>query len=97
MGGGFVLELGKFGVNRGVIGEVTNDEGRRGVGVNAGRGDARWEVGAETFPEAVGLKVAGTEFSPVLLRSSSKRSRNRSSVRDEDNRHKVGLPCLSCR
>ena len=59
------MELGKFSANRGVVGEVTNDEGRRGVGVSVGRGDACWEVGAEAFPEAVSLKVAGTEFSPV--------------------------------
>ena len=32
----------------------------------------------------------------TVLRSSSKRSRNRSSIRDEDNRREVGLPCLSC-
>ena len=65
MGGGLVLELGKFGMDRGAIGEVMNDEGRRGVGVNVGRGDMRWEVGAEAFPEVVSLKAAGTEFSPV--------------------------------
>jgi hypothetical protein len=31
-----------------------------------------------------------------MLRSSSKRGRNRSSIRDEDDGCKVGLPCLSC-
>ena len=33
----------------------------------------------------------------AVLCSSSKHGRNRSSIRDEDNRRKVGLPCLSCR
>ena len=39
MGGGFILELGKFGVNRGAVGEIMDDEGRRGVGVDTRRGD----------------------------------------------------------
>ena len=65
MGGGFVLELGEFGANRGAVGEVTDDEGPRGIGGDARRGDACWEVGAEVFPEAVSLKATGTEFSPV--------------------------------
>ena len=65
MGGGFILELGKFGANRGAIGEVMDDEGRRGIGLDAGRGNAQGEVGAETFPEAISFKAAGTEFSPV--------------------------------
>ena len=39
MGGGFILELGKFGANGGTIGEVTNDEGRRGVGLDTRRGN----------------------------------------------------------
>ena len=65
MGGGFVLELGEFGADRGAAGKVADDEGRRGIGGDARRGDACWEVGAEVFPEAVSLKVTGTEFSPV--------------------------------
>jgi hypothetical protein len=40
MGGGFVLKLGKFDVSRGMIGEVTNDKGRRGVGVDTRRRNA---------------------------------------------------------
>ena len=32
MGGRFVLELGEFGADRGAAGEVTDDEGRRGIG-----------------------------------------------------------------
>ena len=40
MGGGFVLELGKFGADRGAVSEVTDDEGRRGIGGKARRGDA---------------------------------------------------------
>ena len=31
MGGGFILELGEFSANQGAIGEVADDEGRRGV------------------------------------------------------------------
>ena len=65
MGGGFVLKLGKFDASRRMIGEVTNDKGRRGVGVDTRRGNARGEVGAEAFPKAISFKVAGTEFSPV--------------------------------
>ena len=56
------MELGEFGVDRGVAGEVTDDEGRRGIGGDARRGDACGEVGAETFPEAISFKVAGTEL-----------------------------------
>ena len=59
------MELGKFGADRGAVGEVTDDEGRRGIGWETRRGDARGEVGAEAFPETVGLKATGTEFSPV--------------------------------
>ena len=59
------MELGQFGANRGARGEVTDDEGRRGIGVDTRRGDARGEVGAEAFPKAIGFKVTGTEFSPV--------------------------------
>ena len=59
------MELGKFSADRGAAGEVADDEGRRGIGREARRGDARGEVGAEAFPEMVGLKAAGTEFSPV--------------------------------
>ena len=59
------MELGKFGADGGATGEVTDDEGRRGIGREARRGDARGEVGAEAFPEAVSLEAAGTEFSPV--------------------------------
>ena len=40
MGGRFVLELGEFGTNRGAAGEVTDDEGRRGIGWEARRVDA---------------------------------------------------------
>ena len=40
MGGGFVLELGEFGADRGVVSEVADDEGRRGIGREARRGDA---------------------------------------------------------
>ena len=40
MGGRFVLELGEFGADRGATGEVTDDEGRRGIGGEARRGDA---------------------------------------------------------
>ena len=40
MGGGFVLELGEFGADRGAAGEVVDDEGRRGIGREARRGDA---------------------------------------------------------
>ena len=40
MGGGFVLELGKFGANGGTAGEVMDDKGRRGIGRDARRGDA---------------------------------------------------------
>ena len=42
-----------------------DDEGRRGVGVNMRRGNARWEVGLEVFPKTVGFQAAGTEFSSV--------------------------------
>ena len=59
------MELGEFGVDQGAAGEVTDDEGRRGLVLMWGGGDACWEVGAEAFPEAVSLKAAGTEFSPV--------------------------------
>ena len=59
------MELGEFGADRGAAGEVTDDESRRGIGRETRRGDACGEVGAEAFPEAVGLKAAGTEFSPV--------------------------------
>ena len=65
MGGRFILELGEFGANRGVAGEVTDDEGRRGIGGEVRRGDACWEVGAKAFPESVSLEATGTEFSPV--------------------------------
>ena len=65
VGGWFILELGEFGANRGAVGEVTDDEGQRGIGGDARRGDACWEVGAKMFPEAVSFKAAGTEFSPV--------------------------------
>ena len=40
MGGRFVLELGEFSVDRGAAGEVMDDEGRRGIGGDARRGDA---------------------------------------------------------
>ena len=40
MGGGFVLELGEFGVDRGAAGEVTDDKGRGGIGREVRRGDA---------------------------------------------------------
>ena len=40
MGGGFALELGEFGADRGAAGEVTDNEGRRGIGWEARRGDA---------------------------------------------------------
>ena len=40
MGGWFVLELGEFGADRGAAGEVADDEGRRGIGREARRGDA---------------------------------------------------------
>ena len=59
------MELGEFGMDRGVAGEVTDDKGRGGIGREARRGDACGKVGAEAFPEAVGLKAAGTEFSSV--------------------------------
>ena len=59
------MELGKFDVNRRAIGEVTDDEGRRGVGLDTRRGNARGEVGAKTFPKAISFKAAGTEFPPV--------------------------------
>ena len=39
MGGGFVLELGEFGADRGVAGEVADDEGRRGIGRETRRGN----------------------------------------------------------
>ena len=65
VGGGFILELGKFSANRGAIGEVTDDKGRRGIGLDVRRGNARGEVGAEMFPKAISFKVAGIEFSPV--------------------------------
>ena len=39
MGGGFVLELGEFGVDRGAAGEVMDDKGRRGIGREARRGN----------------------------------------------------------
>ena len=39
MGGGFVLELGEFGADRGAAGEVADDESRRGVGRETRRGD----------------------------------------------------------
>jgi hypothetical protein len=65
MGGGFILELGEFGVDRGVAGEVLDDKGRRGVCGDARRRDACGEVGAEAFPEAIGFEAAGAELSPV--------------------------------
>jgi hypothetical protein len=65
MGGGFVLESGEFGANRRAVGEVMDDESRRGIGGDARRGDACQEVGVEAFPEAVSLEATGTEFSPV--------------------------------
>ena len=65
MGGGFILELGEFGANGGAAGEITDDKGRRGVGRDARRGNACWEVGAKTLPEAISFKATGTEFSPV--------------------------------
>ena len=40
MGGGFVLELGEFSTDRGTVGEVTDDKGRRGIGRETRRGDA---------------------------------------------------------
>ena len=40
MGGGLVLELGEFSADRGAAGEVMDDEGRRGIGGDARRGDA---------------------------------------------------------
>ena len=40
MRGGFVLELGEFGADRGAAGEVADDESRRGIGREARRGDA---------------------------------------------------------
>ena len=40
MGGGFVLELGEFGADRGAAGEVADDEGQRGIGGKTRRGDA---------------------------------------------------------
>ena len=65
MGERFILELGEFSADRGVVGEVAHDKGRRGVGVGTRRGNARGEVGAEAFPKVISFKVAGTEFSPV--------------------------------
>ena len=40
MGGWFILELGEFGADRGAAGEVAEDEGRRGIGREARRGNA---------------------------------------------------------
>ena len=34
------MELGEFGADRGAAGEVADDEGRRGIGREARRGDA---------------------------------------------------------
>ena len=59
------MELGEFGADRGVVSEVTDNKGRRGIGGEAGRGDMCWEVGAEALPETVSLEATGTEFSPV--------------------------------
>ena len=59
------MELGEFGTDGGMAGEITDDKGRRGVGRDARRGDACWEVGAKMLPETVSLQAAGTEFSPV--------------------------------
>ena len=59
------MELGEFRANRGATGEVTDNKGRRGIGRNARRGNACWEVGAEALPEAVSFEATGTEFPPV--------------------------------
>ena len=59
------MELGKFGADRGAAGEIMDDKGRRGVGRDAWRGNACWEVGAKTLPEVISFKATGTEFSPV--------------------------------
>ena len=40
MKGQLVLELGKFSVDRGMVSEVADNKGRRGVVVNMRRGDA---------------------------------------------------------
>ena len=65
MGGGFALELGKFSADGRATGEVTDDEGRRRVGLDMRRGNAQGEVGTKAFPKAISFKAAGIEFPPV--------------------------------
>ena len=65
MGRQLVLELGEFSADRGATGEVTDDKGRRGVGVNVRRGNVRGEVGVDAFPEVVVLEAVDTEFPSV--------------------------------
>ena len=65
MGGGFALELGKFGADGRATGEVMDDEGRRRVGLDMRRGNAQGEVGTKVFPKAISFKAAGIEFPPV--------------------------------
>ena len=65
MEGQLVLELGEFSINKGMVGEVVDDKGRRGVGVNVEKGDARGEVGLDVFLEVVVFEASDAEFSPV--------------------------------
>ena len=65
MEGQLILELGEFSMNKGMVGEVVDDKGRRGVGVNVEKGDARGEVGLDVFLEVVVFKASDAEFSPV--------------------------------
>ena len=60
-----ILELGEFSMDKGMIDEVVGDKGRRGVGVNMEKGDARGEVGLDVFLEVVVFKASDAEFSPV--------------------------------
>ena len=65
MRGWFILELGEFSVDGGVTDKVMNNKSRRGVCVDARRGNARGEVGLDVFPEVVVLEAVDTEFPPV--------------------------------
>ena len=65
MGGQFILELEKFSADGGAAGEVVDDEGRRRIGVNVERGDARGEVGVNAFPETVVFEAVDREFPSV--------------------------------
>jgi hypothetical protein len=53
MGGGFIVELGEFGANRGATGEVVDGEEWVRDIRGGGRGDTFGKVVLDTLPEVV--------------------------------------------